>query len=377
MSTTVTTSTRRTPRVRRYTTSSLAAAIQGIPPRRGRNAANRRSRAVVSVSGLDAQYSVGTRSGASRAMRTHRPTPAASTTAAYGYASLLADPFSSPPLRLGFGTMCPTELITLYIRTQVAAGADGHAYAILLPANSSADNKSGLFTGNSVGGAALVATCSAFTNQAAAALLVDEARVVAAGIRMFPQIPATSGPGCMYAGSLPSCSYNDFFSSGLTSVALEANPLLTFGAAVTGGTATSRPIDLSSFEMHHTNAQGFKTATDTALDFPVSVPVIIANGLPVGSTSFVEAVIVLEGVRGLTSTAAAGNVNTRTLVERGLADHFGSAESLYRTAAQFLPSPGTVATGASLAAAAFAPRVGSARRLINNVAGRLAPALGF
>lgn len=289
---------------------------------------------------------------------------------ALAYARVLGDAFRYPPVPLGFGCMTRSQVVTLTARTFVSAGSDGSVSAYVLPSvNGSGSAVGGLYTSNSVGGAILSSTAVVWQNKGAVSSLLEEARVIACSLRLLPMVPGTATPGAAFVASLPSTNYYNLENS--TKSQLILSPLFSWGFAADGATASTRPIDPNSFTFHHDVISGFGAADDC----PVTVPMVIMNGIPAGETVFVEAVLHLEGIFGLgmQSQAAAGQQASSSQPTSTLTKVFNSVEHMWSAVSQLLPAPTTVRTALTLANVLLNP---SSRQGRNNSQGRLAAGSG-
>lgn len=266
---------------------------------------------------------------------------------AAAYVRCLSNPFLYPPVKLGFGCLTSSQVVTLTARQIVSAGADGGCAAYVLPAVNSGSTSSGggLYVSTTLNGAYFGSTRYAWQNAAAIAGLFDEARIVSCGVRMTPMIPGTSSPGGGFVASLPSTNFNSIELESKANII--TTPLFEWGTAATGASAYSRPVDPNSFIFHHNIIRGFAADVDT----PVTIPVIVMNGLPAGNSVLVEAVLQLEGIFGLSAQAqAVTSLQSNNAPNgAGLTRVFNSVESMWNTVSRYLPSPTAVQTAVSLA----------------------------
>lgn len=266
---------------------------------------------------------------------------------AAAYVRCLSNPFLYPPVKLGFGCLTSSQVVTLTTRQIVSAGEDGGCAAYVLPSVNinSWSYGGGLYVSTTTNGAAFGSTRYAWQNAAAVGALFDEARVISCGVRMTPMIPGTSTPGGGFVASLPSTNFATIESE--TKASIITTPLFEWGTAAAGASAYSRPIDPNSFIFHHNVVAGVPGDFDT----PVTIPIIVMNGLPAGNSVLIEAVLQLEGIFGLSAQAQAVTSlqSNNAPPGAGLTRVFNSVESMWNTVSRYLPSPTAVQTAVSLA----------------------------
>lgn len=265
---------------------------------------------------------------------------------AHGYVKCLSDPFTYPPVKLGFGCLTSTQCVTLTARYLCPAGSDGSISAFVIPAvnvSGGGNLAGGLYVSNAVGGAPLASTRIPWQNAQAVSDLLEEGRVVSCGLRMTPMVPGTSAPGGAFVASVPSVS-KDWIDA-QSKAALVLNPLFKWGLAAPGATACSRPIDPESFNFRHQTIGGYASNYDTT----VTVPVIVMNGIPTGQTVFVEAVLQLEGIYKLNSQTQAALSLQATSAPSAMPRTFGTLENMWHTVSGLLPSATSVHTAVNLA----------------------------
>jgi len=255
-----------------------------------------------------------------------------------GYADTLRDPFSYPGVRIGFGTMVPTMLGTLYNRFTVPCAADGTIAFFLQP---SAAN--GVWV-NGVGGVTTVFTAFGWQNSTAIQALGTEARVISGGLRIIPQVAATAAPGIAYAGLFPSATTNTF--NTLPMNYWIGAPNATMGFANTGVSATIRPVDPTSFAFLGSNMTGLSPTTYS----PSSTVAVYMSGLPAGTICVVEAVMNLEIIQSAANNATVVGYDQNTNDQPTLADAFPSLDAVWSTVKQHLPSALNINSGFATAA---------------------------
>lgn len=256
------------------------------------------------------------------------------------YLDTLSNPFDYPPVRLGFGCLVPSDLTTAYFRNPIAAAADGTIAFLLFP---SLGYTNAPIWYNNGGLTSTTWTGMNFTNAAALHALMNEARVVSHGIRLIPQIPATSAPGYAYAGTLPTAA-----AAGIATrnpQALITLPSLAMGMATGGCSVTGRPIDPDSFTFHHFTVAGYGV-NDLSTS---SCPLIVLTNLPPGASVLCSAVMNLESIRSLENDAAVmTGTQQRPAPGPTLSDRFASIEQMWSTVSSSLPSVETLNVGASI-----------------------------
>jgi hypothetical protein len=269
------------------------------------------------------------------------------------YVATVTNPWAVGPCRIGFGTLVPTQLYTGYARFKVSASSDGAIAFAMVPSIVSTVQYA-----NTSGASTTWNTPISCTNAVAIQAACGQARVVSAGIKAMPLIPATSSPGMLFAGSIPSTTIG-------TVTAISANNLAQFpglkqGRAITGGSAISEPIDPDSFNMWSSVVNGFGSGTL----FVNSCPVIVMLNLPASCDVWVEVCVNLEGILiANSSSAAITNPSVSTESQTTLSDYFPSIETLWNYAKSMIPSAGAVNEGFTTAAQTAAGAVHAARTL--------------
>jgi hypothetical protein len=287
-----------------------------------------------------------------RRSRTSNNSPSASNLF-QNYINTLRDPFEYPAVRIGFGTMVPTSLYTAYYRGVFAANADGSFSLFQSPTLGTVTP--GLYYNNSgIGSNGWVGLD--YVNKTTLAGVMSECRIVSGGIRVLPQVPATSPPGIGYAGSFPSTTTNSIITTYASS--LITSPHLVMGRAAEGACATCRPVDPDSFIFTPYNMTG----TPYTIVNSLSAPLIVLTGLPASSTLIIEAMLNLESISSYqTAGQALTNPELLSTPQESLADRYSNIEQMFRQAQSYLPTSGQINTAASLVGA-----IGSVARRINS-----------
>lgn len=295
------------------------------------------------------------------------------------YLKCLSDPFTNPPVRLGFGCMVPTSVHTAYLRTSFTI-TDGSFNLFILPNQNSLmlTNYSGLTNppiGPAGSGNAYMNTANNVTvlNQ-----VMNSSRTIAMGIRIIPMIPATSVPGVLSLGCAPRASLIDLCANSSATPASSKVGLFNQPTTVVSGMPylrehmarpgavdffqlTWRPTDIQDFQFHDSDGSNLSyqnsvtgspyysgatsAGANTSPDSQGSFLVATGIGLPTTASIYVEVILHMECTNTFGSIAATDS----SAIEPSLADEgsFPSMESLYRRIAPFLPSPETVAGAAS------------------------------
>lgn len=268
------------------------------------------------------------------------------------YVACLTDPFTNPPVKLGFGCLTASQTVTLSARYLGSAGSDGSFSAYVIPSVNTtlSSTAGGMYTSNTAAGATLASTQTSWQNLASVGSLLEEARVISCGLRLTPMVPGTAAPGGGFVASIPSTNYAALETT--PKATLIQSPLFMWGTAASGATATSRPVDPNSFVFHHDVIGGFAFNEDT----PVTVPIVVMNGLPVGMTVLCEAVLQIEGIYSFAGQSQANtNIQSSNVTPSLLPRIFSSLESMWNAVSPLLPSPVAVRTAATLANALLTP----------------------
>jgi hypothetical protein len=269
------------------------------------------------------------------------------------YINTLNNPFEFPGQKLGFGTMVPTQLATGYIRGSFATNTDG-SFAIFLQPGLNYTANSVIYNVSGVGGTTWN-NGGTYSNAQAVSLLMQEARIVSAGIKVLPQVPATSPPGVIYAGSVASATYNQLTAA--TPMGLAVSPFLRVGYGATGASACAHPVDPVSYQFVPQMITGFGAAST----YTSSTPVIVGIGFPVSTIVYFEAVVNLEGIGNYSNESQAiQNPEVRDESSTGkLSETFASIEQMWSTISSYVPTSATI----NEAATTMAPIVRGAASL--------------
>jgi len=218
------------------------------------------------------------------------------------YLNTLNDPFEYGPVKLGFGTMVGTQLVTAFLRTPINTFTDGSLGVCMNPQVGYVYNQ--LYKANAGGSAISWNQPPNFFNNAAVGQLLAEARVVSGGIRGFPALSFQQYTGFAYAGGFAGDTINNcYLGSSITT--LSENPGFRFGGGGYGAEALVRPTDPVSFEFTQSNVDGFSNTNAIVVN---SLPGILWNDMGTGGTATafqIEYVLNLEGVLNSSSASAA------------------------------------------------------------------------
>lgn len=286
-------------------------------------------------------------------------------TAERGYIATLNDPFEYPPVRLGFGSMCPTGVGTVYQRSTFTTNADGSFTLALAPhLNSGLTASQGPILLNTGSFNVTTGWSNAnFANASAYASIMSEARVVSFGIKVMPTIPLTAQPGVLYVGSVNGLTYGAI--TGTTTNAFANAPAMKVGLAAPGESAwaTGRPEDPEAFVFRYDIAH----YPDIARDLTFSVPVICGTDFSAGASMHFEAVINFEYLHNTSIGIIDGMMNSSAsnAASSSLADKYPSVESMFGKIGSLLNDPGNI--GAFTRFAAKAALRGAANYFRNSV----------
>jgi hypothetical protein len=249
------------------------------------------------------------------------------------YLKTLIDPFEFAGVPLGFGTLVPTRISTIYLRGSTTADSTGYLALGVYP-----QAHYPLQLANSGASASFTTSAAPITSidEAAITANLGSARVVSVGIKAYPNLAATSTPGLVVSGAIPGSTPNLF--GALTPTDLISFPTSHVGKGYEGAVACSRPQDTVSFEFYQqmVNNAGFATTTD----FPCSIPYICFSGIGNGTVVYYEVAINIEGIEILQHSSAAMGMsidNTRTL-----ASEWDSLEHMWSSVKVILPDPGRI-----------------------------------
>jgi len=256
--------------------------------------------------------------------------PAWLSTVAGSYLRSLNDPFQYDGVRLGYNTMVPTELATLYFRGVATCNSDGSWSAIALPAPQVSGQAPVLNNPNGIG--STIWNVGPYSNAAAVSPIMNEFRVVSIGLRALPLVAAVSIPGIAYAGSIPITNFDN--AAVMTSSALAALPTSVWSNSNDGVTVVGRPIDNASFE--------FRAFTQpTSVNLPFSAPYVTFQGLPTGTRIIYEVCFNIEGIRDFTigGVSAINAHDSANSSGPTVSDYFPTFESAWKTLRGYLDNP--------------------------------------
>jgi len=244
------------------------------------------------------------------------------------YVKTLNDPFTFPPIQLGFGTMVPTQTGTAYARGSLTTHADG-SFAISM-APSCYTNGAAINT-NVSGAAGTTWVGVAFTNASAMQAAFQSSRIVSGGIRVFCRQALTSAPGMLFAGSLPSCTVTQAVA--LSPTTISNNQMFELGSSISGATALIRPQSMVCYDFEQVNLLG----GSTTFAWTNSYPFISGLGLPASTPIYWEAVINFEALCCNTGT---GMLITSQVPAKALSDYFPSIDQLWSSTKNYLSRSG-------------------------------------
>lgn len=290
-----------------------------------------------------------------------------------GYLATLTDPFEYGAIRVGFGTLVPTGLGTAYQRNNFTANSDGSFAIGVFPSTGSAPSSHNPICFNVGGASSSGWSAVQWINTTAIFNTISTCRVISCGLKVYPQVPATSAPGTLFAGSLPSAQYNVTFgdTTGLsTPNQLASSPYLKVGYGATGAAATSRPEDIAAFMFNTALQQGngnvFLGASTTP---PNSAPMIVGTGFPGSCLVNYEVVMNFEYTYPTFSstTMLEQPLSGSSQSNESLSDLFPSLESMWTRIKPLLPDSSVVSSitdsldGAAAAAVSAAAGTMTAR----------------
>lgn len=262
------------------------------------------------------------------------------------YINTLNDPFEYGPCRLGFGTLCPTNLYTGYFRSTFTLNADGSGALVLAPCVGSSSGSLLINTGTATSAAWSLG--SGFVDRTAIGNSATEGRVVSIGLRAIPQVAATSVPGVIACGQLNSVVFNQGVAT-MNTADLLALPQLRVGVGALGGTACGRPIDPASYTFLRTTITGDTNGLAGTTVYGYGAPVIVFSSFAASTNVFVEGVINVE-------TTQPSTFGSNTAMEQSgssqetVADTSPSIESMWSKIKTHVSSAGTVDHVGDLAA---------------------------
>jgi len=243
-----------------------------------------------------------------------------------GFIKSLVNPFSNNGVKLGWGCLVPSTLVSAVVRTSATSNADGSIAFVLSP---QAPNP--LYLNNS-GAASTTWTTIAMSNQNGINNSCAEGRVISFGVRVFPSIPMTSAPGACYTGASLIPTLNVLTS--LSPNVIAALPTSHVSIGYGGGSSTGRPADPDSYSFFSSPIVGY--AGTTTLTH--SLPYIVFLGLPASSVVYIEAVVNLEATTAVTSVSLLPD--TAPMESDTLCAHYPSLEYFWSKISAYLPAPG-------------------------------------
>jgi len=241
------------------------------------------------------------------------------------WASVMNDPFNNPPINLRMGTMVPTSLFTFYFRGQLTSNSTDGSFAIAVVASPKVTSSAPIGINTAGAGVATWGSHTSFTNVATADTVFGsnyEFRPIAGGLRVIPSIAATSAPGQLYAGAVPTAAQNAV--EAFTPSGFSSSPFAECGNAMDGASVTMRPQDLNSFT--------FKISSNQAVsNIPTwSTPVIAGIGLPNSTVVFYEAILHCEVIASVTALSEGDEESKKDKAD--LITNYGSLEGMYARA---------------------------------------------
>jgi hypothetical protein len=219
------------------------------------------------------------------------------------YFKCLQDPFCNPPVKLGMGTLQPTQVYTMYYRTTLISASDGSLAVAVVPIVYGANATSGgnatyPFVYNNNGASSATWGGNNWTNTAAVTNLLDQGRPISVGLRIKPLIAMTATPGLYFSGNLSGTNPNAFVAASVTTVANYPELTPRVGSLGSGVMETGAPEDASSFSFTFPQIQGNSAATSPVF----GMPVVVCTGWPASTPFYVEAVYHVEGLAGVSQT---------------------------------------------------------------------------
>lgn len=254
------------------------------------------------------------------------------------YIDTINDPFEFGPVRLGFGTMTPSNLATVYCRgSLISSSVDGSFTIFLIPAVGSggSGSRGGVYTSTTLSNkTATVYNYQAWANRVPVQAQGYEARVVSGGIRTCPLVSATNTPGIMFAQSVASDTFTNLNTTNTET--FSQTPYARWCQGNQTVAVTVRPSDSDSFNFHTDIGGGYQS--DNHLTWS-SVPVISGTGFPFSTTVYYEAILNLEFLPNRTA-AFANYVGSEVIPnEPTLSDYIPSIDQLWTYAKELLEDP--------------------------------------
>jgi len=295
------------------------------------------------------------------------------------YLKCLLDPFNSAPVRSGFGVMVPTQVHTAYLRTTITTASDGSFSAFVLPNQNNLLLTTTALFADAPNGLATQSALAASANAAVLNKLINSNRTLGLGIRLYPQIAATSLPGIISMGCAPRTALCDCIAStGVTGSGNEklfnqstsnisALPYLREHMARPGGSdyfqCTWRPTDVKDFEFSDGDTalvskggsaiyqpffnNDLYDPTDTTIDTQGSYLVVTGQSMPASTKIFVEVIMHFESTSStdsISTIAEASNVVSDSVADQG---EFSSMEQMYRKFRALMPTADSVVGAAN------------------------------
>jgi len=258
------------------------------------------------------------------------------------YLRTLNDPFTYGPIRLGYDTMVPTELASLYYRGVIQANStDGSLCIVALPFVAVISGSPVMY--NSSGVVSTTWLTADFVNRATVQNMISKFRVVSVGLRALPLVASTAVPGLAYSGSIPSSSWNQVAAT--TPTFFSNLPETQWADGRLGVSVVGRPVDNDSFTF-------IAGSQSTGVYSNFSVPYVSFLGLPLGASVAFEVVLNVEGIRDLSDQNLgslrgedAGNETTGPT----LCDVFPTKEGAWRKVKSYLDNPSSFTSDVSKA----------------------------
>lgn len=246
----------------------------------------------------------------------------------------LNDPFEHQGPRIGFGTLQPSNQCTAYLKQTLTCNADGSLAFYLMPFVGSTTPAMAY---NNNGAAVVGWTNVSFSNAAIISSQGLEGRVISCALRVLPLIAATSVPGILTAGAVPTGTQATL--AGLSPNSMAALPYGVVGLASSGAVVSARPQDDASFTFTNNVILG---STGTLVTW--SVPYFVLTGAPASASVFVEAVLNVETIGGLNSVNLIDGeqINSPDTLAGGM---YATAEQAFRFATKHI-NPSAVMSAA-------------------------------
>lgn len=224
--------------------------------------------------------------------------------------------------------MVPTSLFTFYRRGFIYANSTDGSFSIVVFPRPKSGTTSAIMT-NSSPYASTTWDQYDWDNLAAFQGIYGndpEYRVVAGGVRVMPSISATSAPGEVAAGALPTGTVAQVLT--LNTSYLMSTQYGHYGSALDGAVVTTRPQDLDSFGFD--SYSGLATNSLTTWSTP-----FVSGQVPASTRVYYEAILHVEVLPNYTSVGtpnASGDVEFR----QQLSNLYGSVENMFYQTEAFL-----------------------------------------